>query len=1364
MAFSHIRRSTALTLVVSLTALMVACTAKDRDTRMAQGQTTEGLLKISDYQNKSYPIKTLEALSKTESHLETSAFQTQEISKDSKRDWFPVVKYESNAPFLKAIGDKKWVLIGRENTEGIYSFFIQLTDKQLVVYKKAKGADLSGSEKTMAGKPYEGDTYLVPQFYMGISLKKKEKVKNPDNEETNVESLYEAKTLAEAEFFEPDLTSAAMVSPASREFVFDKDYFSGEWFFSAVMVSSLDAPAGLNLNSDFELREASRIQFEIDQYRLSGKNSNVDEADLDEKGKVDIESNDVIFIPADSVDFQYEAAASNKKTYKEETLDEKNPKSPHWTKRRFIKLNFSNAWGYAAAVSKSGIANDSSLVDLVAESDYLGFTVFYRVTKTTVRYSLRRASEPVPVKDARIAFNTDMDKKFGYFTTKKAFKPGAEHVRFSDYSKNYFLNRFYPARNKEKPNTIVYHFSTSSPKEPTIYRDSAREAIKQWNELFQKTSGISVELDESKDVDLGDIRYNVINLVYEKKQGGGLLGYGPSISDTKSGEIISATSNIYVTPFIHMTVRQLRDLVYREIGKIQDDQILDPATLSQKISAELAGWDYSSEPLSYVLQRNESIRKDTGLSASEKGKPVSSCHSFDLSYKEVRKEAVEKCQDDLYKYVQQVNEANKNRAQGVEFISTLPKTLDANGKEISPEYEALLSCANKVAYAELVHTTLHELGHNFGLRHNFAASADVRNFIKDFSTSSQVERGIEAREKKASSSVMDYLSQSAKVSATLGAYDEAAIRFGYAAQVEEESSTTNLGDYSEKFIQLDTAKSIAENERAQGKVSRKFKFCTDEHVTSKYEYGQFSEEPLCFRFDWGATATEVAYNLINDMNNGMSHGRNRYDLVRARFHDADGLEGYTVRMYLEPLLRVYAGWRGLLAYQIKDRTKINLFDFTEAELAEVVKAGLKNPNKAERERFADFYSASQLIAEFMMRLASLPAKQCLAWDANGKMHSGDFEQLKETAALEQIKISDCSDKRVIALLGIQGTPEELAKVRVISTGFNYEDHSYTEEVAERPDWWTADIVGVGKLVNKATELLRDADAFSISFYNVKLNPIVLNEPKILSRAIDLMRERMLFGIRAADLIPSYSDKEQFLPLFRSTVGPTTSLATAIAVAVKEQDGARTRLTYQDVTTRDEIPANNPIWSDNDPGSNYKFTTARMENSITVEFLRKKSQLDNLEKLTVSTITARRSFTDVEQQAKKLAEEMGTRLVGDISQLPMNLLVKEYLQQRMKVKSDSIATRLLDIAFRSLYENPQVFQEIESGKLITFAENTETLTEYMNSFASPVQKGTIGEVMNSAIQNWKNYLVNREEYKHQREGLNLFFSLSGIREQ
>lgn len=1353
MAFRHIRRSTIFTLVVSLSALFAACTAKDRDTKLAQGQTTEGLLKVSDYQNKEYPIETKNAVGSADDTHQSSAYKASNA--------FPVVNYESSAPFLKAIGGKKWALIGREHTTDKYSFFIQVTDKQMVVYKKAQGVDLSKAEKSMAGKPYQGEIYLVPQFSMRISLKKIEKVKNSDGEETNVQSLFEAKSLADAEFFEPDLTSATMALPASRDFVFDKKFFSGEWFFNAVIVSSVEAPAGYNVNSDFKLNEASRIIFEIDEYRLSGKNTNVDEAEIDEKaGTVSIESNDVIFIPGESVDFQYEASATSATTFKEETVDSKNPKSTAWGDRRFIRLDFNRAFGYAAAISKSGLENDASLVDLTVEDDYLGFTVFYRVNKQTVRYSIRRAHDPIPLKEARIAFNQDMDKHFGYFTTQKAFKPGPEHVRFSDFTKNVFLNRFYPAKNSEKPNTIVYHFSTSSPKEPSIYRDSARAAIKQWNDLFQKTAGISVEIDDTKDVDLGDIRYNIINLVYEKKGGGGLLGYGPSISDTKSGEIISATSNIYVTPFINMTVRELRDLTYREIGKIQDEQVLDPATLSQKISAELAGWEYSSEPLSYVLARNETIRKETGLSATQKGEAVSSCHSFDLSHRQMRAKAIEMCQDDLFKYIKQVTDLNQSlKDQKKDQVTTLPKEVDSNGNEISVEYQALLSCANKVAFDELVHTTLHELGHNFGLRHNFAASADIRNFAREFKTSSQEERGIEAREQAASSSVMDYLSTSAKEAAVLGPYDEAAIRFGYAGQVEVESATKDLGDFTGKLINLNTQKSIVENERESSFAARKYKFCTDEHVTSKYDYGQFSEEPLCFRHDWGATATEVAYNLINDVNNGMSQGRNRYDLVRARFRDSETFKDYLVNMYLEPLLRVYAGWRGLLAYQINDRTKINLFDMSEQELAEVIKAGLKNPNKEARDRFADFYAASQLISEFVMKTASLPAKQCLAWDKDGRMYSEDFERLKEVAALERIKLHDCTDKEVPRWLKIKDT----SGVKVISAGFNYEDHSFTDEIAERPDWWTADLIGVGQLVSRAAELLRDADTFSITFYNMKLNPIVLNEPKILNRAVDLVSERMLRGVRATDLIPGYPNKEAFLPLFRSSLEPTVSLMMAVSNALQDQDSARTKMTYKGVSTREEIPANNPVWLANGAGNAFNFMTASIENVNAVQFIRKKSQLENLEKLTSSAVAANRPITAVGKQGLKIAENMKTRLTGDISQLPMNVLVKEYTQQRAKLKSDAVMTRFLDLALKSLYENPQVFAAVESGKAEAFANNTETLEEYMKSFDSPVQTGTIEQLMISAESSWMNYVANREEYKKQNETLDRFFGMSGLGE-
>jgi hypothetical protein len=85
-------------------------------------------------------------------------------------------------------------------------------------------------------------------------------------------------------------------------------------------------------------------------------------------------------------------------------------------------------------------------------------------------------------------------------------------------------------------------------------------------------------------------------------------------------------------------------------------------------------------------------------------------------------------------------------------------------------------------------TALHEMGHNFGLRHNFKASADALNYYPNFwkhhtgdhLTSSLTDRGSELK----TSSIMDYAGRFNGEFGGLGPYDNAAILAGYVHLVE----------------------------------------------------------------------------------------------------------------------------------------------------------------------------------------------------------------------------------------------------------------------------------------------------------------------------------------------------------------------------------------------------------------------------------------------------------------------------------------------------------------------------------------------------------------------------------------------------
>jgi len=114
----------------------------------------------------------------------------------------------------------------------------------------------------------------------------------------------------------------------------------------------------------------------------------------------------------------------------------------------------------------------------------------------------------------------------------------------------------------------------------------------------------------------------------------------------------------------------------------------------------------------------------------------------------------------------------------------------------------------------------HEMGHNLGLRHNFRASVDKKNFYPDLDEKGEL--------KFRQASVMDYSADVAHLLDRPGKYDIAAIDLLY-----NDSSKDALQNRLTKFD---------------------YEFCTDQHVDI---------DPLCNRFDKGSTPYEVAKDIAD---------------------------------------------------------------------------------------------------------------------------------------------------------------------------------------------------------------------------------------------------------------------------------------------------------------------------------------------------------------------------------------------------------------------------------------------------------------------------------------------------------------------
>jgi hypothetical protein len=515
---------------------------------------------------------------------------------------------------------------------------------------------------------------------------------------------------------------------------------------------------------------------------------------------------------------------------------------------------------------------------------------------------------PVEARDfERSEFTPEDSARFGYFTTQLNARDPERGLRDSGIKT--FVNKFNlcekgrlengkPARCST--NKITWHLNQGFPEK---YLEAARLAVAEWNETFKQALGRDddvIVLDERTRVDRVDPRYNII-AHYGPDNADGPFGIAQAVKDPVTGEIISARANVY-----EMGMREILAEVDDTIDMLSTSAVKSviydaseatnsvPPGARNKNQASLGASALTSSALK-PSELGESIRRR--FVDIEGREPLGAQHELFKRHPELfqypavvglessdkaRTKAADGHVRSMIEQVMTIGEHIRDEKQKIFDISSGSsrgaEAFGVHGAELVDEavQNYLMNLAKTKSVDEIAKnrgqikaeidkrvfymTLLHEMGHCFGLRHNFAGSVDKAHYNrKYFEILSLVQAGrakAEELDPYKFSSVMDYVADLGVWSGGTSPYDLAAIRFAYNRSIDRENDVVING---------------------QGLP---FKFCTDEDV---------GEDPLCNRGDKGANLSEVTANRIAAYERNFM--RTHYRRDRAQFEKLAGRYG-----------------------------------------------------------------------------------------------------------------------------------------------------------------------------------------------------------------------------------------------------------------------------------------------------------------------------------------------------------------------------------------------------------------------------------------------------------------------------------------
>lgn len=795
---------------------------------------------------------------------------------------------------------------------------------------------------------------------------------------------------------------------------------------------------------------------------------------------------------------------------------EPKPEQFVFTDVNMLPSEFGKIFGYECstmtAQSELGFDVQDTGIDIVIKRDYR--TNYFCDTSVMDLFDLSWSEVThyslVPLKNLTtedydtIIYNKNWENTFGFFQTLDQKMDSANST--TQDKEIYYMNRWNPNREE-----VVYHLDPRFEKpENRSIKEATLIGFERLNKALEE-AGVKFRLVAKpgpEDMRPGDLRYTSVVLV-EDPLAVGLLGYGPSVANPRTGEIVQARTVMYpgvMKQFIRMAYDEVlrleaeREKVAANANKLMaNDQALVTQLaqygLGSKEVRTSTVWKPHQGDLTHLAQvvsdansqsSSQAQRADQEDASRGLNNEIPWASKLPIVDRPNITDARGNLSEDFVKkgdwlVFDRAAQAMRSVFQGFQNQND-PAKFDIDALDIIDFYsrhnmtparehafidiadnvlkDEILALGQKVSWDKLddevraqivdlvmpyvwIPTFIHEVGHNLGLRHNFAGSEDRDNF---YTLDELAARGVQSEMGSPYASMMEYTKSELTSLRVPGKYDVAALRYGYNQQVELEDGSIVPVAKGQLPEDVGTLKS--------------YEYCSDEGV---------SLNPNCNRFDEGVGYVEIAKSLISSYKDryalrNFRNGRASFSMMDDIYY-ASGINSTfrSLRLMLERVTDI------MLDYDI---------DLATVEQIEWLK---------------DMNEGAKVAAEFFLEVLSEPDLSCVL------TQNGQFAQIISYREIKTLTGSfnakDC--------FGITGLNTQFAIIGQLGRQFEDEKHRdnpniYLDQIDVRGVW-------IDKLLALKYLLARNLNNFSFD----KRTLSYLDHPEVGAQVNETVKNLLL---------------------------------------------------------------------------------------------------------------------------------------------------------------------------------------------------------------------------------------------------------------